>query len=786
MKKSYLIMAAIASVALASCSDEQFVGEVDPGTGQGNPTVIRFGSLGKGLTRADLTGEAAATELNKNFVFEGTKAVGNTTYSPVINDYQANYVTNTAHSTESNSDNWEYVGYKNVPGGVTTSVGVTAFSALTGSEQANASAIDQSIKYWDYATSQYDFAAYSLGKGVTANNATTYATASAIDFANLGKPVMTTGENPTMNTPVYSLTGSAEDLKACYISDLVTAYNKSNVSDYGNVVTFSFRSLAAKIRMAFYETVPGYSVKDIKFYSITKESEGENPAAPTATPTLFTSSAVLPSGSGTMNIFFPTVGWDKSGNGSGSTKDTDYNKAHVKFTQASGVNAASTVAFDALGDFESAEYKETATDNPAVGWIGRASNKATYAGGKDATTNAGKYYTILPNESGANLMLRIKYTLVSTDGSGEVITVDNATAVIPAELAKWNPNYAYTYIFKISDMTNGSTGVDGNGDVVTGLTPITLNAVVVDSEDGIQETITTVSTPSITTYTQGQVVTANDEYISGNTIYVIVNNGTSNVTLTTTGDDINAKLYTVTVENGALQTISEESVDNAIRFGKYESNAYTVKDAAEKTLVVKEANGLTASTKIEAADSPTGNEITVNGAKFTAGAAGTIYAFQYRKAASDADTKYTAAEANTYNAGLPGAIKTSDTPTYKFDSYGSATENTPKYGEGKVKQVSQANGWTTVLVITNTADNENVHFVGKQFKVQATTLTANTRYELYTDAGAPTGIYVTVTTENSTLTEAEVNAYNATLPGAVKEGTIKPDAYGYKIIKIKK
>lgn len=754
MKKSYLIMAAIASLALASCSDEQFVGEVDPGTGQGNPTVIRFGSLGKGLTRADLTGADAADKLNKEFVFSGTKQKGSTTpTSFVFDQYNVNWKENTANSTESNSSNWEYVGY--LPKGAGTNTSTLPEGAV------------QSIKYWDYSTTQYDFAAYSLGKGT--GTTPTYATASAIAVGNKS----------------YTLTGSAEALKACYISDLVTAYNynggttdntSDDVSNYGDVVTFKFRSLATKIRIALYETVPGYSVGDVLFYADATTTTSST------TPTLFASSKVLPSGSGTMTVTFPTVGWD-------NRTATDYNKAHVSFAQESGVEAASTLTFDALANYATAESKETLATSggvPTTGFLGRASNAATYAGGLDNGT--GKYYTILPYETGENLTLRIKYTLVSTDGSKESITVDNATAVIPKELAKWSPNYAYTYIFKISDMTNGSTGVDGSGNVVTGLTPITLNAVVVDSEDGIQETITTVSTPSITTYTQGQVVTANDEYISDNTIYVIVNNGTSNVTLTTTGNDINAKLYTVTVEEEALQTITEESVDNAIRFGKYDeiNKKYTVTDANEKKLTVTEASGLTASTKIEAEDSPTGNEITVNGAKFTAGAAGTIYAFQYRKVASDADTKYTAAGANTYNAGLPGAIKTSDTPTYKFDSYGSATENTPKYGEGKVKQVSQANGWTTVLVITNTADNENVHFVGKQFKVQATTLTANTRYELYTDAGAPTGIYVTVTTENSTLTEDEVNAYNATLPGAVKEGTIKPDAYGYKIIKIKK
>ena len=57
-----------------------------------------------------------------------------------------------------------------------------------------------------------------------------------------------------------------DELKECYISDLVTAYNRDGVSDYGKVVTFSFRSLATKIRLAFYETIPGYTVTIDKFY----------------------------------------------------------------------------------------------------------------------------------------------------------------------------------------------------------------------------------------------------------------------------------------------------------------------------------------------------------------------------------------------------------------------------------------------------------------------------------------------------------------------------------------
>ena len=755
MKKYLLLATALA--ALVSCTSDDFVGDSPSPNGSSQEYgAISFTSSNKAVTRA-YSNERSAELLNNNFVLFGTKTA--TTAGTVFNNYQANYVSNTANSTESNSSNWEYVNYYNVPGGVTTNVGVPAFAT----SDDNAGKVSQTIKYWDYSTSQYDFAAYSLGTGSNSS----YATASAISFTNLGT-----------NNQVFTLTGTADELAACYISDLVTAYNKQAVvdntnpdnpvetspaaNDYGQPVQFSFRSLAAKIRIAFYETVPGYSVKDVKFYTSTDDTQADDK------PTLFTSTAVLPSGSGTMTITYPTTGW-------ANRNATDYNKAHVSFAQASDVAAASTLPFGVLTNYPTSYEGVLASGS----FIGRTSNTATYADGvENNTPNAqGKYYTILPYETGANLQLRIKYTLVAIDGYGETINVDNATAVVPAELAKWSPNYAYTYIFKIGDMTNGSTGVDGNNHVVSGLTPITLDAVVVESETGVQETITTVSDPSITTYSKGKVVTENDEYVSGNTIYVIVNSGTRNETLTV---GTNAKLYTVTVDDDAAQTISEESVDNALANGTEGTDAndnatWTVTDALGKNLVVTAASGLTAISQIEATDSPTGNAISVVGAKFTAGDAGTIYAFQYLKSAP---VYYTAAEVAPYNAELPGALSNNET-VYSFSSFGSDT-GTPQHGTGTVKVVSTDSGWTTVEVVANNAiDVTAPSFVGQQFKVNATSLTENTYYQLYTTGGVATDIYVTVATSTP-------DDYNATLPGAVSTSTVKtPGEYGYKIIKIK-
>jgi hypothetical protein len=696
MMKKNLFLAALAIVALASCTDSEFVGDnspTNPNTGPGAEKAIVFNSGANAITRASWTGKDAATLLNNEFVFAGTKLGKESTPVThlVFDQYYAKWMTNTANTTESNSNDWEYVGY--TPYGVGN---VTISTLPTGATQT--------IKYWDYNTTQYDFAAYSLGVGADVDNdpstPNTYATASKIDL-------------PNKASLAYTLIGTADQLKACYISDLVTAYNQSSVSDYNKVVTFSFRSLAAKIRLAFFETVPGYSIKSVKFYDKAEFTPATGVFGTTAglrdTPILLnaTDATTLPTGEGTMTITFPTTGFDKRPGG--SNEATDYNKAHIAFApKTASDRSASLSMFEALADFATA--REGVLD-PSGNYLGRASNVATYAGG--LVDGSGKYYTILPNEDPANLMIRIKYTLVSTDGSGEEIVVNNASAVIPKELAKWSPNYAYTYIFKISDLTNGSTGTDGSGNIVCGLTPITLNAVVVDSEDGVQETITSVSHPSITTYEKGVVVTEHDEYTAGYPIYVIVNNGTENITLTSA----NAKLYTATVQPGALQGITEESVDNALRYGVISTttttdDTYTVTDANSKNLVVTDITPTDwLVKKIDAGDSPTGNEIVLDAsnnkaAKFTP-ATGTVYVFQYQVAVGTA---------NSLSAVAPDVLAAGTYYTYNSSTslYDEMTVSSEQASAGTYKVITGTTYYTKsesyVLVQAATLTNGNTYY----------------------------------------------------------------------------
>ena len=101
-----------------------------------------------------------------------------------------------------------------------------------------------------------------------------------------------------------------------------------------------------------------------------------------------------------------------------------------------------------------------------------------------------------------------------------------------------------------------------------------------------------------------------------------------------------------------------------------------------------------------------------------------------------------------------------------------------------MKEVSKDGTWTTVLVTSNTPNDPNAaSFVGQQFKVNATTIEANTYYQLHTTAGVAQNIWVKVA--SSSFDDNEVNAYNATLDGAKSTTSIKiPAAKHYKVIKV--
>lgn len=581
----YLIIAASA-LALAGCSSDDFLGD-GSGNGQNSAnSMITFGGeTGKILRAAndDKKGAEAAGLLGNNFVvvgFKGSKtdAANNENYA--FDHYNVNYVNGTANTTESNTENWEYVNQNMEVRGAGKSL----------AEKAKL----QTIKYWDHSCKSYDFIAFSMGKGHTDAGATTYAKPTAVDKANLA-------------SAAYTLTGDVNTLGECYISDMKTVLEK----DYSKqAVAMSFRHLTSKVRIALYEIVPGYVISDVKFYDVAENgTSSEN-------GTLFGTF----NNKGTLTVYFPTTGTANEGN-------SDHNKAHVSF------EAATTDGIVSKKEFGTVNYNNQVEGEilEKTGYLSQTAATPSYCG------DAKEYYqTVLPAEGNSQpANLRIDYKLTATDGTNEVINVKGATATVPAKYTEWKSGYAYTYIFKISQNTNGSTGGTS-----TGLTAISFDAVVIDDEkNGLQETITTVSDPSITTYgfKDGKVTTAGDEYVDGTDIYATVHVPATATEAATTAAP--KKLYTVTIEAGAAQTINEASVANAIAKGK--------QDAAGKTWTVTDANGMkmivtdvTDGVATEETSVPTedGRGLKVNALKWKgsviAPATETIYAVEYTDGAN--------------------------------------------------------------------------------------------------------------------------------------------------------
>lgn len=572
-------IAAASALALASCSSDDFLGEIQGNEQNAATSAINFGGDTGKITRATESGVTAAGLLDNNFVvvgFKGNKtdAANNETYA--FDHYNVNFKDGSAFSTESNRAGWEYVNQDmNVKG------------TKPAASLAQGGASQQTIKYWDHSCKSYDFIAFSMGKKDAASE---YATPTHVDKDNLA-------------TAAYTLSGNVNTLSECYISDMKTVtepnYNKTSVS-------MSFRHLASKVRMALFEIVPGYVISDVKFYDATSTTATADPEG-----TLIGNF----NNSGTLTVYFPTTGTKHA-------TEKDYNKAHVKFT-------ASTVAGE-VGVLTSKKFGAVNYNNQAEGTI---SAGTTYLSQNAATPSycGTGYQNVLPSEGAASaITLRIDYKLTSTDGTNETINVKGATATVPAEYTEWKSGYAYTYIFKISQDTNGSTGGSS-----TGLTAISFDAVVVDDEaNGFQETITTVSDNSFTTYgyKDNKVTTNGNEYVNGTDIYATVYVPAAGETAAKTVAP--QKLYTVTLETGATQTINEASVANALVKGTNDATAktWTVTDYAGKKMIVTETADGFATTVTEVPAGP-GYTLKVNALKWTGVATDpateTYYAVEY-------------------------------------------------------------------------------------------------------------------------------------------------------------
>lgn len=552
--KKYLFIAASA-LALASCSSEDFVGTEGGNVETGANQAINFvGNAGK-ITRATSNEGKAEKMLDYQFKVYGVKKMsknGADKFEPSFTDYSVWY--DEAKNTTSNTNGWEYVGNKKAG----------KEDATYGSGNVKLQN-DQYIKYWDYAAEEYHFVAGSPISAFTYNK---------------NADINTAG----MRIPSATITGLAGHIEAnkegtrletnpVYVATPIIVPK----SDYQKPVKFEFNRQQAMVRVGIYETIPGYFISEIKFY----EADG----------TKATSNNVI--------LTSATPDYFVGGTGITGTVKYDWTTAKPSYT------------------FEYGNDKLKKSKNWYAGLFEPTSPLATILTETDATTLYGKdkdmsdkgYFTVLPTPSAttaAPIIIKCDYTLNADDLSGETIKVTGATAAIPAAFSKWEVNTRYTYLFKISDKTNGTTGDPNNPkDDPAGLYPITFDAVVTEMTDKTQGTTTTVATPSITTYQEGSVTDNDIEYKSGKEIKVTVTD--ANGTAQTLSKDGSA------VGNVAVYKLSKERTEADLQINNIKTSELAPTNSKDVTLA-KDNNSFT----------------------FTPDAEG-YYAIQYLTTAADGD-----------------------------------------------------------------------------------------------------------------------------------------------------
>lgn len=235
--KKYYFVSAIAALALASCANDDFLGEV-PGNNPSavNSKAISFsGEAGK-MSRA--TGsETDATKLGNRFWVYGTKKISETD-KLVYNNYLVKYTTKAG--TTSSTKTWQYSGLNNS----SDKEGENTYNYIPAIDGAYSK--EQGLKFWDHSASSYTFTAFSAPSD------------------NL------TGEAPKIKVKKetngnYTITLAANaNVDKLYFADKMEISSKDK---YNQQVQFTFRNIIAKVRVGMYTTIPGYTVQIKKFYA---------------------------------------------------------------------------------------------------------------------------------------------------------------------------------------------------------------------------------------------------------------------------------------------------------------------------------------------------------------------------------------------------------------------------------------------------------------------------------------------------------------------------------------
>lgn len=271
----------------------------------------------------------------------------------------------------------------------------------------------QYLRYWDLAYTNTNFYAYAPYK------------ASGVSYAD-GKITVENGAQTA---------GYTDNSKTEFLYAGAKAINNDKQD-----VTLKFYHLGAKVNLQFYEDIPGYKVQII---DVTTKGTGIQATPATKSGTIYT-----------KTDYYTTCGATIS-------YDTDMKPtATVSHVDDAANKTQENLKFDVpTTNLEAYTAKVTGTkynvipEKVATGTQTYAASPKTY------------YPVAQPTTSEVGFTFHVSYKLIAED-NGEEITVHDARVYVPAKsvsgetttyIAAWQPNTAYTYTFKITNNSTGST-----------------------------------------------------------------------------------------------------------------------------------------------------------------------------------------------------------------------------------------------------------------------------------------------------------------------------------------
>jgi hypothetical protein len=422
MKKTVFL--ALATVALASCSSDELINNSSADEA-GSKAPIAFSVEKQNITRAEQSLESTK---HYNFGVWAYKLKGDNNQL-VMGNYLVGYsdgkglgyanagATTWANGAGTLDDHKSPWFYEKLGTEEYENTDATKGYVKTDNDFMSANK-NQYLRYWDLAFDNTNFYAYApyRSAGVSFN----YTTKKII----VDQAAQTAEyDNPTLHEFMYAgATAKNADLKD---------------------VTLKFKHLGAQVNLRFYEDVRGYKVQIIDVVS-EKDNSGIQ-----ATPATVKESGTPATKTYTKADYYTSCG-----------ATIDFSTITTPSASVNHTGATTTQ--------ENLKFVIPGKDNHLTDFTSKRDVNYSIIPEKVSTgtqtfaESPTVYYPVAqPESSEVGFTFHVSYKLIAED-NGEEITVKNARVYVPAKsgsdfIAAWQPNTKYTYTFKITENSTGST-----------------------------------------------------------------------------------------------------------------------------------------------------------------------------------------------------------------------------------------------------------------------------------------------------------------------------------------